>query len=171
MTLIGYRNEPEGLFVEDSSSKKMVPLIVSCDKPYLLIFTGKILKELTNGNVKALKHQVMTNPEEQHREAQRHPHQWRFTLSKFTYCNTDILQPLMTTDEVRVQPPKQRKHQRQYPLNQNKYFMDFLATEKIIRENSRVTEFPESVSEKYPQDVKYREMYAEQLGKDSLLTL
>ncbi|MDQ2995228.1 MAG: hypothetical protein M3R00_09875 [Pseudomonadota bacterium] len=172
MTIITYRNGPQGLLVRDKNSKELIPLSVSCDnKPYLLIFTGTILKELTNGNVRALKHQVVTNPEEQHQEAQRHPHAWRFMLAKFTYCNAEILEPLMTMDGERIQPPRQRKYQRDFPLTQDKFFMDHLSTAKAIREKAKTKEFPEGVAKKYPRDVKYREIYAAQLGEDSLLTL
>jgi hypothetical protein len=169
ITILVYRGEPRGLLVEDKASKSYVPLTVeSAGEPYLLVFTGTTLKELTNGHIRALKHQVMTTPEEQHEEAKKHSNEWRFTLGKFTYFNLEELEPLKTQDGKQINPPMPRKHQRHYPLPHGKFFMDHLACETDIREKSKAKEFPEALAAKYPTDVTDKDIYVQQLGKDSI---
>jgi isopenicillin N synthase-like dioxygenase len=169
VTILAYRDKPRGLVAYDKDSKKMLPLLVeNNNQPYLLLFTGTILKEMTNGRIRALKHQVVTSPEEQHQEALAHPHQWRFTLAKFTYFHGNELQPLVTLNGQAISPPAPRKHQRKYPLAPGQFFMEHLATESEIREKSKISELPSTITAQYPSHVKHVDLYAAQLGEKSI---
>ncbi|MDQ2994645.1 MAG: hypothetical protein M3R00_06830, partial [Pseudomonadota bacterium] len=84
MTLMAYRGDIRGLMGQDHDTKEYKKITVnSGGEPCLLVFTGITLKELTNGWVKPLKHQVVTTAEEQRFEAMRSSNEWRFTVSKF----------------------------------------------------------------------------------------
>ncbi len=170
ITLLVYRGGPRGLMVKDPESGNLIPLSIDCgDEAHIIIFTGTMLKEFTNANIGALEHEVVASPKEQHLEAQMHPHHWRFTLGKFTYCNLEQITPMKTKkDGLPINPPQPRKHQRQYPIAQAKFFSDHLATENVIREKVRAKEFPADVAKMYPATVKYEKLYVDQLGEDSV---
>ena len=169
LTMLAYRgDDTRGLMVQDRETKKQVPLKVDAKgQPYLVIFTGRLLKELTNGNISALKHQVVTTPEDQHLEAQNDPHSWRFTLAKFTYLDKPEVVPAKTHDGADLAPPKKRKHDRQYPVSQASFFLGHFATQAQVRDKANAKVFPLEVAKKYPTEVKYKELYEAQLGEDN----
>lgn len=169
ITILVYQGGTRGLMVEDTKTKKMVPLsLESTEEASLIIFTGRILKELTGGCIPALTHQVFASPQEQHLEAQMSSHNWRFTLAKFTYLDKVELQPLKTLSGVQVKVDKERKHKRTYPVLQSTFFKEYLDNSDEFRAKTRASEFPIEIVQKYPTHVKDEELYVAQLGTESI---
>lgn len=169
VTLITYRGGTKGLqvAVEDNLGNLIMKTLKvnDSDKPYLVVFTGNVLNILTNGQIPAIYHRVITTPQAEYLECKNLPNQCRSTLARFTFVKDREIKPAQLKDGSIIKPYNLSKELSYNFQNPRQYLMDSYNKLKDWEQKNFVTHIPPEIIKEYPCNTRCDEFYIAQLGE------